>query len=61
MKNNTSIQFDKDLSLEIEKRLHRVTIKLDKSNIKCPKSKICNEAENCDRCNEFYTKCNKYE
>lgn len=60
MKNNNSENFDKDMSLEIEKRLHRVIIKLDKNNIKCPKSKICNEAEYCGRCNEFYNKCSKY-
>ncbi len=60
MKNKASEQIDKEMNLEIEKRLHRVTIKLDKNNIKCPKSKICIEAENCGRCNEFYTKCSKY-
>lgn len=40
-----------------EKRLHRVMIKLDKKNIKCPYTKDCLSAENCNRCNEFYNKC----
>ena len=42
---------------EIEKRLHRVMIKLDKRNITCPYAKDCLSAENCNRCNEFYNKC----
>ncbi len=41
----------------IEKRLHRVMIKLDKNNIICPKAKACLNAENCNRCNQFYRKC----
>ncbi len=42
---------------EIEKRLHRVKIKLDKRNITCPSAKDCIIAENCNRCNTFYNKC----
>ena len=42
---------------EIEKRLHRVRISLDKSNIECPYSIDCDKASNCGRCNEFYKKC----
>ena len=45
---------------DFEKRLHRVEIRLDKSKIKCPLSYQCNQAENCYRCNEFYTKCAIY-
>ena len=45
---------------EIEKRLHRVKISLDKSEIKCPFSKKCDKAANCDRCNLFFEKCNIY-
>ena len=42
---------------EIEKRLHRVKIALDKSDIICPISKNCDTATNCDRCNIFFKKC----
>ena len=49
-----------ELSHEIEMRLHRVMIKLDSKNIKCPYSKNCNSSQNCSRCNEFYTKCWKF-
>ena len=42
---------------EIEKRLHRVMIKLDKTSIKCPYAEDCKSAESCKRCNLFYTKC----
>ncbi len=45
---------------EIEKRLHRVKIKLDKTNILCPYSKVCLSAENGNRCNDFYLKCTKF-
>ena len=45
---------------EIENRLHRVRISLDKSNVICPKSKECDKASNCGRCNEFYEKCSIY-
>ncbi|MFX0174599.1 MAG: hypothetical protein ACFE85_00045 [Candidatus Hodarchaeota archaeon] len=45
---------------DIEKRLHRVGIRLEKSNIKCTLSYHCNQAESCHRCNEFYTKCTIY-
>ncbi len=44
---------------EIENRLHRVKIILNKKNIKCPSSKNCDKAENCSKCNEFYRKCTK--
>ncbi len=42
---------------EIEKRLHRVMIKIDKKGIVCPNAKDCLNAENCNRCNQFYLKC----
>jgi hypothetical protein len=45
---------------EIEKRLHRVMIKLDKHNIKCPYSRKCVQSENCNRCNLFFQKCSIY-
>jgi len=44
----------------IEKRLHRVMIKLEKSNVRCPYSKSCYSSETCSRCNVFYTKCSKF-
>ena len=45
---------------EIEKRLHRVKIALNCKNVKCPQSKHCQNAENCDRCNFFFEKCSIY-
>ena len=45
---------------EIEKRLHRVKINLDKKVLNCPNSKKCNKATNCERCNKYYLKCSKY-
>lgn len=45
---------------EIEKRLHRVKIKLDEADVKCPNSKYCSIAENSYRCNEFYEKCSTF-
>lgn len=45
---------------KIEKRLHRVMIKLDKKGIACPYTKECVSAENCIRCNLFYRKCAKF-
>jgi hypothetical protein len=42
---------------EIENRLHRVMIKLDKDGVACPYSVKCLTAENCSRCNEYYHKC----
>jgi hypothetical protein len=42
---------------EIEKRLHRVMITLEKGNVMCPYSKECLRAETCGRCNDFYQKC----
>lgn len=45
---------------EIEKRLHRVLIKIDDNDIKCPVSQDCVGAENCQRCNKYYLKCSKY-
>ena len=42
---------------DIEKRLHRVMIKLDNTDIKCPYAKECISVENCKRCNVFYSKC----
>lgn len=44
----------------IEKRLHRVMIKLDKSIINCPNAKDCLDAESCNRCNQFYRKCSLF-
>ena len=46
---------------EIEKRLHRVSIRIGYNDIKCPLSQYCARAENCHRCNEYYFKCSKYE
>ena len=48
------------MDFEMEKRLHRVKIKLDRKNVKCPNAKYCAEAESCDRCNVFYEKCAKF-
>ena len=48
------------MRFDIEKRLHRVGISLDKSNVKCPYAKDCDKASNCGRCNEFYKKCSIY-
>lgn len=45
---------------EVEKRLHRVAIKLEKVEILCDFSSICIHAESCPRCNEFFLKCNPY-
>ncbi|MFX0020688.1 MAG: hypothetical protein ACFE9S_00060 [Candidatus Hermodarchaeota archaeon] len=42
---------------DIENRLHRVMIKLDKKEITCPNAIDCLSAENCSRCNNFYRKC----
>lgn len=42
---------------EIEKRLHRVMIKLDKKSITCPYAKDCISSENSYRCNLLYQKC----
>lgn len=44
----------------VEKRLHRVMIKLDKNNISCPLAKDCIDAENCIRCNQFFRKCSLF-
>ncbi|MFX1308191.1 MAG: hypothetical protein ACFE9M_00670 [Promethearchaeota archaeon] len=45
------------MKIEIEKRLHRVMIKIDKKGIICPYAIECLSAENCNRCNVFYKKC----
>lgn len=45
---------------EIENRLHRVKIMLEKKSVICPISNKCSLAENCARCNEFYKKCSIY-
>ncbi|MFX1570610.1 MAG: hypothetical protein ACFFCV_19905 [Promethearchaeota archaeon] len=42
---------------DVEQRLHRVMIKVDKNNIVCPKASNCLNAENCNRCNMFFHKC----
>ena len=44
----------------IEKRLHRVRILLQKGNAKCPYSNDCVKVTNCYRCNIFYEKCSIY-
>ncbi|MFX0008492.1 MAG: hypothetical protein ACFFA7_14705 [Promethearchaeota archaeon] len=45
---------------EIEYRLHRVMIKLEKKSVACPIAEECVSAENCSRCNYFYRKCTKF-
>jgi hypothetical protein len=45
---------------DIEKRLHRVRIKLNNVKLKCPFSKRCNMRETSYRCNQFYEKCTLY-
>ncbi len=45
---------------EIQNRLHRVMIKLDKKQITCPYAIECISAENCSRCNKFFRKCAKF-
>ncbi|MBY9014833.1 MAG: hypothetical protein KGD68_04005 [Candidatus Lokiarchaeota archaeon] len=45
---------------EMEKRLHRVAIKLENAEILCDFSNICIHAETCPRCNEFFLKCNTF-
>jgi hypothetical protein len=45
---------------EMQKRLHRVKIKLDKKKVICPYTGRCLNAENCSRCNEFFSKCAKF-
>ncbi|MFW9820950.1 MAG: hypothetical protein ACFFE5_15185 [Candidatus Thorarchaeota archaeon] len=45
---------------ELENRLHRVMIKLDKKEVLCPNAVECLNAENCIRCNIFYQKCAKF-
>ncbi len=45
---------------EIEKRLHRVKIELDKKDVKCRFSKSCDIAESSSRCNYFYHKCTRF-
>ncbi len=48
------------MRFEVEKRLHRVKIKLNKGDVKCPNSNHCYNAENCYRCNKYYDKCSFY-
>ena len=45
---------------EIENRLHRVMITLDRKDVKCPKAMKCYRAANCHRCNIHYNKCYYY-
>jgi len=45
---------------DIEKRLHRVMIRIPQQGYKCPYSKDCDSAENSARCNVFYHKCSKF-
>ena len=49
-----------DMRKEVENRLHRVVIQLKKDNIKCPHSHVCDQAESCGRCNNFFSKCSLY-
>ena len=48
------------MKIEIENRLHRVKIRLNKKKVQCPFSKECNLSENSYRCNLFYEKCSIY-
>ena len=48
------------MRFEVERRLHRVKISLDKENINCPHSKKCDKAANCERCNKYFEKCFLY-
>ena len=48
------------MKYDIERRLHRVTIKIDKGVIKCPYSVDCVGAEKGYRCNQFYEKCSRF-
>jgi hypothetical protein len=45
---------------DIEKRLHRVMIKIDHQDNRCPYSKSCENSESSARCNLFYQKCAKF-
>jgi ribosomal protein L34E len=46
---------------EIEKRLHRVIIRTPSTHdIRCNYSSKCDKAQNCERCNNFFLKCNNY-
>ncbi|MFX0036012.1 MAG: hypothetical protein ACFE9I_10280 [Candidatus Hermodarchaeota archaeon] len=45
---------------DIEKRLHRVMIKLKKKDIVCPYAKECISSESSNRCNQFYNKCSRF-
>ena len=45
---------------EIEKRLHRVKITLDRNGKNCPDARNCNKATNCDRGINYYKKCSLY-
>ena len=44
----------------IEKRLHRVKIELEKKDVVCIYGTLCDTAENSERCNIFYSKCVKF-
>lgn len=44
----------------IEKRLHRVKIELEKKEVTCNYGNLCDTAENSERCNHFYFKCVKF-
>ena len=58
MKSDTNTK--EAMSYKIERRLHRVMIKLEKSIVRCFYSKNCHSSENCRRCNVFYDKCSKF-
>ena len=47
---------------EFEKRLHRVMIRIFSTHdIRCNYASKCEKAQNCERCNNFFLKCNKYQ
>ena len=48
---------EKIMRIEVEKRLHRIKITLDKETINCPYSMTCDKSANCERCNSFFDKC----
>jgi len=46
---------------EFEKRLHRVMIRtFPTPDIKCNYGSECEKAQNCERGNNFFLKCNRY-
>ncbi len=46
---------------EFEKRLHRVMIRtFSTHDIRCDYASECKKVQNCERCNDFFLKCNIY-